>query len=346
VTRLQIGVGVGTRACAFVVCMHLYKITRSRASFDTTKDQRRKAMIYELLLIIGLPFLNMALSIIIQPTRFDIIEELGCSPTAYSYMGYIIYYAPPFVFSLGCAILAPLTLRTFLRHRKEMNEFLSSGQDITHNKYNRLMVIACLDTFVNLPVLITMIVTEILRGKESLLNYPYINWKNVHDGAGGVLSGLSLGSIEQTPVSEWNTDAWFLFNVKWDEWLYVLHAVMFFAVFGTTPETRQYYRTAFWFIPQRLGYKGRRVSEVETVLDVEFNSNPGLHAGNHRATNRRRGSLSFLETTVDTSASRSEAPGMVESNDLESGVTTTGTHRSIRAVAFVDGDDSEGAGGT
>ncbi len=59
----------------------------------------------------------------------------------------------------------------------------------------------------------------------------------------------------------------------------------------------------------------------------------------------RLSSLSFLGTTVDTSVSRSEAPGMVEHNDLESGVTTAGTHRTTRAVTFVDGDESQGAGG-
>ncbi len=36
-----------------------------------------------------------------------------------------------------------LTLRTFFRHRKEMNEYLSSCQEFSYNKYSRLMVIAC-----------------------------------------------------------------------------------------------------------------------------------------------------------------------------------------------------------
>ncbi len=48
----------------------------------------------------------MKTGIIIQPTRFNIIEEEGCSSTVYSYVGYILIYGPPFVFSLGCAIFA------------------------------------------------------------------------------------------------------------------------------------------------------------------------------------------------------------------------------------------------
>jgi len=63
VTKLQVGAPVGTSACAFVICIKLYKITRLRASIEVTKEQRRRAMIYELLLIIGLPLLVMALGI-------------------------------------------------------------------------------------------------------------------------------------------------------------------------------------------------------------------------------------------------------------------------------------------
>ncbi len=177
-------------------------------------------------------------------------------------------------------------MRTFLRHRKEMNEFLSTGADFTHNKYNRLMVVACLDTLINLPVLSTIFVTNILRGKSIALNDPYVSWKHVHDGAGEDIPGISLSSILQVPASAWNTSGWSVFTVKWDEWLYVLYAVAFFSVFGTTPEMRQYYRSAFWFIPERCGYKRKRVSDIETLSDAAFNSNPGQQVGNPSMANR------------------------------------------------------------
>ncbi len=48
----------------------------------------------------------MKLDIITQPTRFAIAEEEGCVSTIYSYVGYILIYGPPFMSSLGCAILA------------------------------------------------------------------------------------------------------------------------------------------------------------------------------------------------------------------------------------------------
>jgi len=181
------------------------------------------------------------------------------------------------------------------------------------------MAIACLDISFNVPVLITLTTTSILQGKES--------------------TGLSLSSINQDPATVWSADHWFSFTVKWDEWLYVLHAIMFFSVFGTTPEMRQYYRSAFWFISERCGYKRKRVSEVETVSDVAFNSNPGEQAGNPPAGNRRRGSLSFLETTIDTSASRSA--GLGEASDL--GAATT--HYAVEEVTSVEGVENQAAHG-
>ncbi len=157
-----------------------------------------------------------------------------------------------------------------------MNEFLSSSRVITHNKYNRLMVIACLDTVFILPGDITLLVINTTQGKDNLMNYPYICWKNVHDGVGDIAPGLLLSSISQSPASEWSGED--LFITKWNEWIYVLGAVVFFGFFGTTPEMRQHCRSAFWFIPERWGYN-RKHTEVETASDVVFNSNPGLYVG-------------------------------------------------------------------
>jgi len=197
------------------------------------------------------------------------------------------------------------------------------------------MVIACLDTLFNVPVSITVILDNIFQGEDSSLNFPYISWKNVHNGAGGLYPGLSLSSILQVSVSEWSTTKWDMFTMKWNQWVYVLHAVIFFGVFGTTPEMRRYYKTAFWFLPERFGYKRQRVSEVDTVSDVAFNSNPGQPVGIRPAANRRRGLLSFLETTIDMGTARSGT--VTEGRDLESQVTSTSSHR---AVTFVEGDEN------
>lgn len=170
-------------------------------------------------------------------------------------------------------------MRAFLQHRKEMNKFLSSSRNITYNRYNRLMIITCLDTFLNLPLLIMNLAVTILEKKptntNSILNMAYITGENLHHGASGNVTGISISSIVQIPASAWTTSGLYVLDVKWAEWTSVLYAVVFFGVFGTTPEMRVLYRSAFWFIPMRFGYKRRHITDIETVSDMSFNSNLG-----------------------------------------------------------------------
>ncbi len=56
--------------------------------------------------------------------------------------------------------------------------------------------------------------------------------------------------------------------------IYVVHRSYVFIVFGTTPEMRTMLPIRVLVHTEWLGYKRRRVSEVETVSDVAFNSNP------------------------------------------------------------------------
>jgi len=165
------------------------------------------------------------------------------------------------------------------------------------------MVIACLDTLYNLPVIIIFIATSILRGKVHSPNH--LSWKNAHDRKGGSMPGLSLSSIPKIPARVWGSTGWYEFDVKWIEWIYVLHAVVFFGVFGTTPKMMEYYRSALWFIPERFGYKRRR--EIETISDVEFNSSPIGGASDRPVCERRHDSPPLLEVTIDSGANLSDS---------------------------------------
>ena len=155
-----------------------------------------------------------------------------------------------------------------------MKGYFSTSRELTYNRYNRLMVIAYLDFLFNLPVLIISLVTSILEGRSSPLNFPYISWKNVHDGEGGNAPGLSLSSVLQVPARTWGKETWGVFDVKWDEWLYVVHAIVFFCVFGTTPEMRRYYRFLFHFVPYRHGFRKCNISGSDTISNIRFISNP------------------------------------------------------------------------
>lgn len=53
-----------------------------------------------------MPYVLIVLPVIIvQPFRFEIVEEFGCSDTEFNYVTYI-YYMPQAMPSLACVILA------------------------------------------------------------------------------------------------------------------------------------------------------------------------------------------------------------------------------------------------
>lgn len=54
----------------------------------------------------GLLSWRWKLGIIVQPYRFEIDEEQGCTTTSFSFVTYLIYYAPQLVLNLIAAVLA------------------------------------------------------------------------------------------------------------------------------------------------------------------------------------------------------------------------------------------------
>ncbi|KLO09461.1 fungal pheromone STE3G-protein-coupled receptor [Schizopora paradoxa] len=256
VTKIQVGANIGVRCCALAICIQLFRATRLRGSVEPTRDQLTNILCLSVLMI-------------------KILEDHGCESATFSYVGYIIYDGPPLICSLGCAVLTPITLARFWRHRKEMNEFLSSSQDNSRDKYTRLMLIACLDFIPNVPVLLIKIITSIMAGEDTTLNYPYISWKNVHDGPGIRVPNATLSFILQTPKSVWSTNAWGVFELNWIEWIYVVYAISFFGVFGAAPEVRRCFWYVFWFIPERMGWRRTRPFDVETLSDFVFDSKVG-----------------------------------------------------------------------
>jgi len=289
VTRIQVSVCSGIRACTFVLSLQLFRISRRSVVIDASRSEKRKALLIDLSLTVGVPFVVMALYVVIQPVRFYIIEEVGCQNVEFSYLTYVIIYLPELSFALASACLAPWTLTAFLRLRRETktslqgsNRSTSSGNSaLSPGNFKRLLIMTLLDTIINLPILITSFAKCILAGKNNFANYPYKSWDYVHNGAGGVFPpGTSLGTIVQVPASEWSQDKWFFTNVKWIEWVYVLHAVIYFLVFGTMPKLRRLYVDAFWTIWRWLGCPSRaprnQVRHVSSAIHFGRNTAEGV----------------------------------------------------------------------
>lgn len=133
----------------------------------------------------------------------------------------------------------------------------------------------CLDTVFNLPFLLAATIQDIVSGEANSANRPYKSWNDVHHGAVGTLPPeVDLTTIVQVPAWYWSARSWSTLSVKWNEWIFVVSAIIFFGVFGTTREMKKLAQDCFQTAWRRLGRKGevRRGPDVFQLKDMSFSS--------------------------------------------------------------------------
>ena len=149
----------------------------------------------------------------------------------------------------------------FYKQRKELNEFLDSGRadSVNRNSYFRIMALGCIDALFTLPL---NIIDVVLNSLDFPVDF-WPGWTAVH---------ADFGMIGQYSTADWKSGGfWSVFAVRWDEWINVLFAVVFFALFGLTGEARARYKAAFWKVVGLTGLRPRAAPKSE-LSDVMFGS--------------------------------------------------------------------------
>lgn len=124
------------------------------------------------------------------------------------------------------------------------------------------MALSCLDITVTLPIGIVGLIPAYME--VPVVFYP--GWKLVH----------SDWTVIQTPSSMWNQLVWIKFNVKWDDWINVFFAAVFFLLFGVTKEARSKYM-------QVIGVLAKSITPSSSTAvkksDIVFSSvTPGIQS--------------------------------------------------------------------
>ena len=121
-SRFQIGLGIAIPSAVLVILFRLYKIS-SMSNTGMTKAEKRRSIIIDLSVGLGIPFLYMplggcfpytrnsmrglthSLEYIVQSNRFNIIEDIGCMWTVYNTpVAWILFHPwPLFISALACA---------------------------------------------------------------------------------------------------------------------------------------------------------------------------------------------------------------------------------------------------
>lgn len=133
-----------------------------------------------------------------------------------------------------------------------MNEFLSSSNSVNHSSYLRILALGCLDIFVTLPIGILGLVIDV---KQNMIVF-YTGWTVLHT------EWEPLGITKEM----WGSTPFGTFDVKWNEWVNVFFALIYFALFGLTAEARAKYRRTFRLFLRPTGLKLTTTeSELSTV---------------------------------------------------------------------------------
>ncbi|KAI1790869.1 STE3-domain-containing protein [Ganoderma leucocontextum] len=217
--RFYIGSSIGVVCASLVINRRLYHIANVSAVSISRADKRRN-MITDLLIGLGIPLLAIAVYWFYQGHRFDILEGMGCLE-AYpnTWLALILYFLWPIPIGLVSATYCILTLRAFFKRRRQFNELMASNKNLTFNRYFRLMGLAAIEVMFTIPLTVYNIVSNFEQDP-----YPWRGFADLHSGFGRV-----------------------------DQWVPIACAIVFFLFFGLAEEARKHYKLALSSVAKRVG---------------------------------------------------------------------------------------------
>ncbi|KDR72046.1 hypothetical protein GALMADRAFT_74260 [Galerina marginata CBS 339.88] len=290
-TRIYIASGVGIPASSLCIFRRLHSIsTAQRTTPTANKSERRRRVMIDLALGLGLPLLEIILGMVhplqkkeflltdrvasvTQSNRYDIYEDIGCTEAIFNTpVAIIVLGIPPILIGLVTARYAVLTIIAFNRRRLEFNHLLAQHSNLTANFYVRLMCFGGLEVLWTVPVASYFLYSNTVNPAAI---HPWTSWAEVHS---------QISSVYFTPRSIWDSNPRLRTNLELGRWLGVICAFLVFAFFGFAEEARMNYRAAYLTMAKYIG------------LPTTFSKTPG----SSQQTGKRNDieSLVFAHTTT------------------------------------------------
>ena len=246
------------QCCSVLLLRRLEAIAATRYVSLTDSAKKRRTII-ELVVGLLLPILYVALAIINQGHRYDIIEDFGPTMSIYPSVLSIVFSTVPTLLASVVAtlyacksqlcsasrgslqlsllfqflnLLDGLVLCAywlFLRRRQLSAVLSSSGSGINISQYVRLFALSCMEILWTVPVNWTLQMQNIFNRSGSIL-YPYQSWAYVHYGYWRVWQ-YSLDDLRQTAVGRRNLPIMYLGSMS-----IAVSCFLFFGFLGTSTE--------------------------------------------------------------------------------------------------------------
>ncbi|KIK69499.1 hypothetical protein GYMLUDRAFT_507936 [Collybiopsis luxurians FD-317 M1] len=291
-TRFMIGSAVAIPAASLCINRRLYYIATANA-VTITKAERRRAVLVDLCIGVGIPVLEMVLQYIDQGHRFNIFEDIGCYPFTYNtWVAYVVVVTWPLAIGCVSAVYCILSIRAFNKRRAQFKELLSSNSNLSSNRYFRLMCLAATEIFCTIPLSCWSIYLNVTSEPIQ----PWKGWDDTHS---------FFSRVVQYPSVIWHLNKGTAISLETSRWFVVFCSVVFFAYFGFADEARKNYRAAFGSMARRVGWSTGSGSFGSSLWSSTGSKTSTAHNGAmpvfvHRKRSQPRNSLDSF-TDVGTS---------------------------------------------
>ncbi|KAI1790851.1 GPCR fungal pheromone mating factor, partial [Ganoderma leucocontextum] len=239
--RFYIASSIGVVSSSLVITHRLYHIANMTATAtDSSRARRRRNVITDLLIGLGVPLLAVALFWFYQGHRFNLLEGVGCVE-AYpnTFLSILLNTIWPIPIGLTSAVYAFLALRGALNRTKDLNQLQVVEPDLTTSRYYRLMALASADILFTIPLAIYMITSNLREGL-----YPYRGFADLHS---------NFGRVDSMAAIIWRQDATGVSVINFRIWTPIPCAIFFFFMFGFTVEARTHYKRAVAWVAKGSG---------------------------------------------------------------------------------------------
>jgi len=239
--RIQIGVAVAWPACALCIIRRLYYIATPTA-VTITQVEKRRQMIIDLAITIGIPVLEMLLELVVSGHRFNIYEDYGCGPATWNTaLAYVLVWCWPLAISLVSAGYGFLTIRAFMGRRKQFRDLVATNGNLTYSRYWRLVALASLDFCFTVPLALWGVVANTMWDTV----HPWVSWADTHWGYARVFQ-IPRSALDRDPIAN--------YSLETTRWAAVLCALVFFGFFGFADEAKKNYRLLASTVTKRFGF--------------------------------------------------------------------------------------------
>jgi hypothetical protein len=191
--------------------------------------------------------LTQSLDYVVQGHRYDIFEDVGCTPVVVATVASILLiYIWPIVIGLISAVYCSksliikcwnctkhhivLSLRALFQRQAQFSQFLATNKAITISRYIRLMALATTEILFTTPLATFALALNLIVGIS-----PYLSWEDIH---------YDFGRVGQFAGVYWKANRTTVISLQLTRYSGIFCALVFFGFFGFAEEARRHYWAA------------------------------------------------------------------------------------------------------